>query len=133
MNKWRPLAVIASIVAISGVPAMHADGAQYQVLRAANVHELIADMIIAAHSGQPTQIRLAQGHYTFSSAYSVAFDGSYLPEVIENLQIIGSDASKTVLETDQSSTTPLLHGRQKWQPGSIQGDPVRRRGALRCE
>ena len=103
MKKRLRCVICAAILTLTCMPAAHAANIQYQELRAGNAHELIADMFIAAYSGQPTRIRLARGHYVFESAFGTAYDGSYLPVVTGTLDIIGSDASKTVLESDLSA------------------------------
>src|SRR5689334_4046315 len=96
MRKPVLHSLLASIIAVPAVGHAQTSGVQYQTLHAASVTDVINDMLLAKQTGLPTKIRVAAGHYVFSTrSFNSSYDPSLLPVVSTTIQIIGSDPDTT--------------------------------------
>jgi hypothetical protein len=72
------------------------------VVRAATPDKLIAAMLAAKTTGQPTTILLAPGRYRFSRTFESSFGPSALPPVSTTITLIGRDSATTIFERSES-------------------------------
>ncbi len=104
MNKSLPALLLSLVIAASPMGHAQAVGVQYQTLYAATANDVINDMLLAKKTGQPTKIRLAAGHYVFSTrSFNSSYDPSLLPVVTTTIQIIGADPDTTSFEANEST------------------------------
>src|SRR5687767_11004610 len=105
--KARVYHLISSFLLLCVFSASHQAVAKEKLVRvhARTPAEIVAAFSAASTSGVPTIIKVAPGHYQFSTKFeSVEFGASSLPPVHTTIVIMGEDADNTFIDGGRTFT-----------------------------